>query len=172
MLNKITSLAIQDFLATKLDASRISIKWMNDVYVDKKKIAGILINNALMGNKMISSTIGIGININQTVFISDAPNPVSLKNLTGIEYNLENSIRELLQHFSLRYNQLVYGDNEIINIDYLESLYRKDIICSYIIRGKAAELIIKGVDKYGRLLLWDEDGRNFSCDQGEIVFIH
>ena len=48
-----------------------------------KKVAGILIENAIIGNEMKYSIAGIGLNVNQTTFVSDAPNPVSLKQITG-----------------------------------------------------------------------------------------
>ena len=55
-----------------------SIKWPNDIYWKDKKIGGILIENELEGEYIVQSIIGIGLNINQEVFYSDAPNPVSL----------------------------------------------------------------------------------------------
>lgn len=69
-------------------AGRVEVKWPNDIYVDDRKICGILIENTLSGVSMVHSVVGIGLNVNQTVFESDAPNPVSLKQLTGCDYDI------------------------------------------------------------------------------------
>lgn len=73
----------------------VLIKWPNDIYVDDRKIAGILIENTLTGRLINRSIAGIGVNINQRVFRSDAPNPVSLRQLTGLTYDLEPLARSL-----------------------------------------------------------------------------
>ena len=68
----------------------VSIKWPNDIYVKNDKIAGILIENSIMGEKLEYSVAGIGLNINQEKFLSNAPNPVSLKLITGSDYDLSD----------------------------------------------------------------------------------
>ncbi|HHN48489.1 MAG TPA: biotin--[acetyl-CoA-carboxylase] ligase, partial [Bacteroidales bacterium] len=90
ILNKITSLAIRDFVMMHLKDVAVSIKWPNDVYADDQKIAGILISNTIEGQEITWSVIGIGVNINQTKFESPAPNPVSLKLLSGANYVLDD----------------------------------------------------------------------------------
>ena len=65
--------------------SGCTIKWPNDIYVNNDKIAGILIENSIMGDKIENTIAGIGLNINQNKFSSDAPNPVSLELITGTE---------------------------------------------------------------------------------------
>ena len=80
------SCAVADYLSSRgVDAK---VKWSNDVYVGDRKIAGILIENALMGGVLSRAIIGIGLNINQREFLRDAPNPVSLSQLTGKVYDL------------------------------------------------------------------------------------
>lgn len=71
------------------------IKWPNDIYVDGLKICGILIENVLSGSYVDSSIVGIGLNINQTEFPSDLPNPVSLSLLTGREYDTREELEAL-----------------------------------------------------------------------------
>ena len=70
-------------------AEGLSIKWPNDIYRGDKKICGVLIENRLQGNVIVDSIIGIGLNVNQTEFVSDAPNPVSLRQLLGREIDRE-----------------------------------------------------------------------------------
>lgn len=70
----------------------LTVKWPNDIYYGDKKLCGILIENSLSDNKISRMIVGIGINVNQTIFVSDAPNPVSLKNLTGNEHDISDII--------------------------------------------------------------------------------
>lgn len=87
-LSMIVSLGVCDALS-EASGLAFKVKWPNDIYVGDKKICGILIENSLEGNRIGRSIAGIGININQERFLSDAPNPISLKNLTGHTFDLE-----------------------------------------------------------------------------------
>ena len=77
LLSEVVALAVKKTLDQH--CCDISIKWPNDIYWKDKKIAGILIENTWMGRFVNTCIAGIGININQTNFLSDAPNPISLK---------------------------------------------------------------------------------------------
>ena len=90
LISQISALAVQQMLETFVKP--ISVKWPNDIYWNDKKICGMLIENDIAGTKLINSIIGIGININQKKFISNAPNPVSLTQITGKEYDLHGCI--------------------------------------------------------------------------------
>jgi len=103
----------------------ITLKWPNDVYFQERKIAGILIENELTGNAYSLSIAGIGLNINQERFLSNAPNPVSLKQITGREHDIETLLREMVQNILYRYERLKIGDTENIISMYHEALYRK-----------------------------------------------
>ena len=111
-----------------LDAytGEITLKWPNDVYCQERKIAGILIENELTGNSLDVSIAGIGININQERFLSDAPNPVSLKQITGMARDTEALLKELVGNVLSRYEQLKSGDTETLIRMYHDSLYRKN----------------------------------------------
>jgi BirA family transcriptional regulator, biotin operon repressor / biotin---[acetyl-CoA-carboxylase] ligase len=76
----------------------VKIKWPNDIYVDNEKIAGILIQNSIVGNEIEFSVCGMGINVNQTIFSADAPNAVSLKSLSGKDYNCEILLEQVLRN--------------------------------------------------------------------------
>ena len=122
IISKVISLGICDFL--KEFTSKVTIKWPNDIYVGNDKIAGILIENLLMNGKIESCVAGIGININQEIFRSDAPNPVSLTLLTGETYQLTYCLKKLAANLDLRYKQLINGKFSKINSDYISNLYR------------------------------------------------
>lgn len=100
----------------------VSIKWPNDIYWQDKKVAGILIENALIGGEVKYSIAGIGLNVNQTEFRSDAPNPVSLRQITGQEYDIDALMRRLAEE--IEDWSLVIGDRLW---DYYRShLYRRE----------------------------------------------
>jgi BirA family biotin operon repressor/biotin-[acetyl-CoA-carboxylase] ligase len=122
LISMAVSLGICDFLDQY--TSSISIKWPNDIYVKNDKIAGILIENSIMGDQIEHSIAGIGINLNQTEFVSDAPNPVSLANLTGKQHDLNNCLIHLTADLDKRYKFLMSGDFDLIRLDYISRLYR------------------------------------------------
>ncbi len=82
--------ALREYLLSKGVAARI--KWPNDIYVGDKKICGILIENILGGKQVAASMVGIGLNLNQLRFPADLPNPVSLRQLTGRRYDLQEEL--------------------------------------------------------------------------------
>lgn len=71
------------------------VKWPNDIYHGDRKVCGILIENSLDGRRIGRSIAGIGINVNQRVFVSDAPNPESLVNITGHEFGLDSLLTQV-----------------------------------------------------------------------------
>jgi BirA family biotin operon repressor/biotin-[acetyl-CoA-carboxylase] ligase len=82
--------ALREYLLSKGVAARI--KWPNDIYVGDKKICGILIENILDGKQVAASMVGIGLNLNQSRFPADLPNPVSLRQVTGRRYDLREEL--------------------------------------------------------------------------------
>lgn len=103
LISMAVSLAICDFL--ERHTGNVKIKWPNDVYAGDDKIAGILIENALMGDSIESCIAGIGLNINQLVFRSGAPNPVSLSMITGLSYDINDCRKRLCEALEKRYRE-------------------------------------------------------------------
>ena len=95
-----TTLGIRDYLLEKGVMARI--KWPNDIWVEGRKICGILIENALHAQMIARSIIGVGFNLNQTVWPADLPNPVSLKQLTGEDYSPRAELEDLVQKIRRR----------------------------------------------------------------------
>jgi BirA family biotin operon repressor/biotin-[acetyl-CoA-carboxylase] ligase len=122
LLSEAIGLGVKETLDAYTDG--ISLKWPNDVYHQERKIAGILIENELTGNEYNLSVVGIGVNINQEHFISKAPNPVSLKQITGKEWDTEALLKELVRNILCRYERLRDGDTEALIRMYHEALYR------------------------------------------------
>ena len=170
-INKAISTGIYDFLLAELPNQRISIKWPNDIYIDDRKACGILIQNSVMGNKLEYMVVGIGLNVNQTQFKSNAPNPVSLKMITGIEYNLETLLQKLLNCIFDRYANLHFEKTTKIETDYQNALYRLMEWHNYIVNGAIVHSRITGTSEYGQLLLENKSGKIQVCDLNEVKFI-
>ena len=125
-LNKIVSLAVADLLKLLLPSGIqpfIAIKWPNDIYVFDKKIAGILIETNIRSETITHAVVGIGLNINQTTFDSEAGNPTSLKLLTAKDFNLKTVLYLLFPFIEARYLQLITNKYELINNNYTTLLY-------------------------------------------------
>ena len=125
-LSEAASLAVVESLTVEA-GDGFTVKWPNDVYWYDKKVCGMLIESSLDGSDIAHSVVGIGINVNQERFLSDAPNPVSLINITGREHDLLS----LLKQVCTRIEQLVdaLGDDnarESLHRQYMAALYRND----------------------------------------------
>ena len=169
LLSMAVSLGICDFLERY--TSGISVKWPNDIYVNNDKIAGILIENSIMGESIEHTIAGIGININQTTFCSDAPNPVSLTNLTGKQYDLAVCLDQLISDLDKRYKLLIGEESVDVRHDYLSRLYRHNQWCKYKdINGPFTGCLLN-VTTSGRLNVEREDGRVNVYSFKEIDFI-
>ena len=171
ILNKFVALAVYDFVKSFIKKHNVSIKWPNDIYIDEKKVAGILINNTIQGNVFDYSIIGIGLNINQIKFNSEAPNPVSLINILKEHLNLKNCLDKLCIFLEKRYFQLRSGQEGLINSDYLQSMFRFQSFHKYKFKDKIIEAKITNVSKLGKLILETRDSEKIECDIKEISFI-
>lgn len=97
LLSMAEAVAIKDVLSRYV--SDITIKWPNDIYWRDKKISGTRIDTNLCGGSISDMVIGTGININQRTFVSDAPNPVSLWQITNAEHDAETILRQIVDAF-------------------------------------------------------------------------
>jgi len=122
VLSQAVSLAIRDFLSTLCPKS-VYVKWPNDIYIEEKKVCGILIQNSLSGKKIQNSIIGIGLNVNQEHFPKGLDNASSLALETGKTFDLPDLFSSLLQHLEQRYQQLRSGKLSQIQQDYLKHLF-------------------------------------------------
>lgn len=94
-ISMVVALALTGTLQRHLPAHIVEVKWPNDIYVADRKLCGILIENSFCGTTLERVIAGIGVNVNQTVFESDAPNPVSMARLTGRTFALEPLLAEI-----------------------------------------------------------------------------
>jgi BirA family biotin operon repressor/biotin-[acetyl-CoA-carboxylase] ligase len=149
----------------------ISIKWPNDIYYKDKKIAGILIENNITGKILSRAVAGIGINVNQAVFHSDAPNPVSLKQITGMETDLNELLEQISCAVLSRYQQLKDGETNRITEDYHRALYRKAGFYPYKAGETSFLAKIESVANDGFLHLITEEGERRCYAFKEVRFV-
>ncbi len=138
-------------LVKSLKKGKWSIKWPNDIYWNDRKAAGILIENVILGQNWSFSVVGIGVNLNQETFPPEIPNAVSLKNITGKNYEPVPLAREVVTIVQSQIALLKKKPNKILS-NFNQSLYKKN---SPIILRKGSnifEATINGVDLSGFLL--------------------
>src|SRR5690606_30567010 len=111
-------------LIIDLNIVDVTVKWPNDVYVGDKKIAGILIQNVLRGTTIKHAVVGIGLNVNQTEFPKEIPNPTSVAIETSTQNDLELVIEKLSIFLEKRYLQLKSNLLSKIKDDYISVLYK------------------------------------------------
>ena len=170
LLNQAISLGVKDFTSMYIN-NGVKIKWSNDIYVNDNKIAGILIQNTLTGPNIHSSIVGIGININQSKFVSDAPNPTSLRLETLQNYSLDELTEILCWKIEIRYLQLRQNAFQQLKTDYLNCLYRymEDALYQEP-NGDVFQGRIIGIEDSGKLMLESKKGLR-SYAMKEVKFI-
>lgn len=171
VLSEAVSLAILNFLDYYLP--NIKVKWPNDIYYGDKKISGILIENTIQSNSILASIVGIGINVNQTIFMSDALNPVSLSQVTGQDYDIPKLINEVRDSIIKCYDFTKSMDEaETMHKYYLSKLYKYNEIATYkdeygTFKGKIIDVELHG----GKICIEDEDGKIRKYNFKEVSFI-
>ncbi len=157
LLSMAGALALKDTLGAYTDG--ITLKWPNDVYWHDRKISGTLIETSLSGGRLKGCIYGIGLNVNQLMFVSDAPNPVSLAGIVGHEVDREQVLQRLLDNFEKRYELLERGGAADISEEYYMSLYRRDGFYPYEDADGQFEASIVEVADNGTIVLRDKEGR-------------
>lgn len=169
MLSKIVTLGIHAALSPLVDDLRI--KWPNDIYAGDQKLGGILIENSILYNSIKSSVIGIGINVNQTVFLSNAPNPVSLKLLTNKQLDEQLVLEEILKHIDFYYALLKNQEVKRINEEFISLLYRINEKHGFQDEKGKFEGQITGVNAIGQLLVQKAGGELKAYHFKEVEFL-
>lgn len=169
-LTRIISLSVCSVLDKLSLPYRSMIKWPNDIYIDNRKVAGILIKNEISGNSISGSIAGLGLNVNQNSFTSSITGAVSLLMLTGKQYDLEDILTDWHSSVAYWYEMLVKGNNKIIESTYLERMYLLNQPSEFIVRGEKMTATIRGLAEYGMLLLEGSNGSFYKCSLKEVVF--
>lgn len=161
LLSQIVSLSIKESLSRWSD--EITIKWPNDIYWREKKICGILIENDLAGIHIGRCICGIGLNVNQTTFLSDAPNPVSLRQITGQEEDRQKLLEDILQRIAIYYQSAEAEPYDTfaqeVSVRYARSLFRRRGYHPYEDANGRFRARLLRVEPDGRFVLEDEQGK-------------
>ena len=169
MLSKVITLGIYRALNKYVDS--LKIKWPNDIYAGNQKLGGILIENSIMSGLLKSAVVGIGLNVNQTIFYSDAPNPVSLQLLTNQHYDCEIILSEILSGINWYYSILRDGKDEEIDQEFISVLYRLNEKHFYKTEDEIFEGEIIGVNEIGQLLIRRNNGEVLEFHFKEVEFL-
>ncbi len=166
-LNVIVSLALRD-TATELSKTEAQIKWPNDIYINGAKVAGILVENVLQGNRIRISILGIGLNLNQVAF--NYANAASLAQFLGSALDLEEARKILCVNLSHYYELLKAKQHTLLWDLYHKHLLGKGLMALFKKENEAFEAMIMGIDKKGRLhLLVEEEIRSFAHKEIEFI---
>lgn len=156
LLSEIQALAV--VLALDAHGEDFSVKWPNDLYWRDRKIGGMLLEHDLRGTAIAQTISGVGLNVNQTDFKSDAPNPVSLCQITGRRHDRAALMVTICRHFFHLYRRLQQHDEAAIHALYLSRLYHREGFHAYVDAHGRFEAEIIGVAPIGTLILRDRQG--------------
>ncbi|TAH02630.1 MAG: biotin--[acetyl-CoA-carboxylase] ligase [Sphingobacteriales bacterium] len=166
-LNQAITLGITDCLI-KILGNNCKIKWPNDIYFNNDKIGGILIENTVRGQKISESVIGIGLNVNQTVFDEDLKNANSLTNILGVDFDLMTLLSEILLAIETRYFELEIANN--LDSLFISRLFRLNKLCQFNNGKQIFDAAIVGVSQTGLLILETDIGQQqYNLKEVELV---
>lgn len=166
ILSASVALGCYDFFSS-MAGEDTKIKWPNDIYWRDRKAGGILIENLITGTDWQFAIIGIGININQARFPEHLPNPVSLKQVTGREYDVIELVRKLCACLQNRMEQ--WGQLSQLIQDYNNALYKRYESVRLKKGNRVFDAMIKEVRMDGQLVT--DAGIEEVFDFGEVEFI-
>jgi BirA family transcriptional regulator, biotin operon repressor / biotin---[acetyl-CoA-carboxylase] ligase len=125
-LSYAVSLAVFNVL-TRMVPSKIEIKWPNDILAGNRKICGVLIENSIQKKYIKQTIVGIGLNVNQENFSKELPNAISMKQITGKNYDRKGVLEALILELKTQIGKLEKHQYEQIKNDYLNQLYKKQV---------------------------------------------
>lgn len=183
-LSMLIALAIADVLGRTIadyggDPDDVKVKWPNDIYWRDRKLVGILIENSLYGRRIGHSVVGVGINVNQREFLSDAPNPVSLYQICGhtldLEPLLEECVREVVNSLGSYEATLatcaVSSPQTRLLGEYRKRLWRGTGFHPYreAATGRRFDAAITAIDPAGNITLTDRQGHSHTYAFKEVA---
>lgn len=172
-LYQVMALACYDTLAEILDNGQfdIKIKWPNDLLVNGRKIAGILIENTIHNGRFAWSVAGVGINVNQQAFTAGT-RATSIKLLTGQVFGVQHILERLCRHIEKYYLSLKNNRYAFIQQQYLQHFLGLNSWLDFEVNGMVKPLMVCGVSDAGLLLLRDENGDNLEADVKEVKWLY
>lgn len=173
LLSAVAALATQHTVAKlmiKLDSSGTTkIKWPNDVLIDNKKIAGILIENGVQANEISSSIIGIGMNVNQSEF-NGLAHASSIRNHTNHESEIEEVLESLVANMKAFYGLINLDPSLLIEL-FKDHLFARHAWVDLKLNGQQGEFRILGIEEDGRLKIEDRSFKTSSVQYHEVKWM-
>jgi BirA family transcriptional regulator, biotin operon repressor / biotin---[acetyl-CoA-carboxylase] ligase len=169
-LSKAVSISLKRALS-EIISNDVSIKWPNDIFVDSCKIAGILIENQWASNRLKSSIIGVGLNINQIKFDSSF-SATSLRILTESEHVIDDVLQLIIKYLNIYFDYLKKGSFSLIDKQYLNHLFKFNEWSKFkpintdVFTGK-----IIGITQNGLVIIEARSGKTANYDLKEITFV-
>ncbi len=155
LLNCMTCVSVTEVLMQHYNLPNVSIKWPNDIYAGKNKIAGILIENNIRGSKWTNAVIGIGLNVNQSTF-SHLNNATSMKNELQKELKITLVLKQLLKKMSANIDIFNREPKQFLN------LYNNYLLCvgrqiQFMRKYELKTGLLKGVEEKGRIEIEEKE---------------
>jgi BirA family biotin operon repressor/biotin-[acetyl-CoA-carboxylase] ligase len=170
-ISMVVSLAIYKALRT-LKIPQLSIKWPNDILSADKKLCGILIENVIKNNNLQGTIVGFGLNVNQKYF-DNLPQASSISLLTGIIYNKDEILSEVLKQFQFYFEMLEAQRFSDLKAKYESRLFRRGKPSTFkTSKGTIFSGIIEGVTETGHLNIWTEDEIIKTFDLKEVTLLY
>ena len=151
------------------------IKWTNDIYARDSKLVGVLIEHSLAGDTLARTIVGIGLNVNQTEFPSDLPNPTSMALQRSAKFDREEVLRCFMHKLEEWYDVLLSGNKQLVETTYVSRMYHLLEEHPYMLpSGEIIRARIRGVRPSGELILEHHDGivREYAFKEIEFVLPH
>jgi BirA family biotin operon repressor/biotin-[acetyl-CoA-carboxylase] ligase len=162
------SLGVYDALVPHVGTA-LKIKWPNDIYVNDKKLGGILIENQVQGSAVKNSIIGIGLNINQNQFPAWVPNATSLRQILQTDYDLKALLVEICKNIEHWYIKLKAGELSLIHTSYLQALYWLNELRPFKANDRVFDGIITGVNPLGMLQVYTNHTSEYNLKEIEFL---
>lgn len=173
-LSQIVSIAVALELRQLLATDEVRIKWPNDIYYRDSKICGMLIEHVISGTSIARSIAGIGINVNQEQFLSDAPNPISMWQISGMQYDLDLLLEGIVDRIQDDFNEYEHApDPRALAATYRALLWRGEGYWPYRdnVRGIDIEARVADIAPSGLLTLETRDGQTYTYAFKEVTAI-
>ena len=169
-LLQVVALAMADMLSEY--GIEAKIKWTNDIYVGDSKLVGILMEHKLQGIVIGRTIAGIGLNVNQTEFDPELPNPTSMRLIAGREFDRKEVLERIALHLKNRYEMLRRGEIKQLHLDYHQRLYRLGEEHTYALPdGTRFRGVIEGVESQGALKITTPQGEAYKFLFKEVEFV-
>ena len=160
-LNRAVCIGLVTALRKALPGKVIATKWPNDIYVDDRKICGILIRNQFISTSVQTSIIGVGLNVDQTIFPPDFAHMATSYRLEGGKFTRNELWIAIFEGIEQYYLMLRAGRIALIEQEYLQNLYKYQEYAKYRIGEKIFEAMLVGVDRSGRMALQIDGKLNY-----------